>query len=33
MRPIVPGYYELVRKKKQFEIEATHPSWEKWLTT
>jgi len=31
--PYRPGYYELVRKKKQFEIEATHPSWEKWLTS
>ena len=32
-QPYRPGYWELVRKKKQYEIEMKHPSWEKWLTS
>ena len=31
-KPYAPGYYELVRKKKQIEnFELKHPSWEKFL--
>lgn len=29
--PHRPGYYELVRKRKQMDIQLRHPSWEKWL--
>lgn len=29
--PYRPGYWELVRKKKKYEIELKHPSWEKWI--
>jgi 5-methylcytosine-specific restriction endonuclease McrA len=30
-KPHVPGYYELVRKRKQLGIEVRHPSWYQWL--
>lgn len=30
-RPHTPGYYELVRKRKQFEFDLRHPSWHQWL--
>lgn len=31
-KPYAPGYYELVRKKKQLDnFEMKHPSWEKFL--
>ena len=30
-KPYRPGYYELVRKRKQMDIQIRHPSWEKWL--
>lgn len=31
-KPFAPGYYELVRKKKQLDnFEMKHPSWEKFL--
>ena len=29
--PHTPGYYELVRKRKQLGIEVKHPSWYQWL--
>ena len=29
--PHTPGYYELVRKRKQLGVEVKHPSWEPWL--
>ena len=31
-KPYAPGYYELVRKRKQLPFEFKHPSWETWLT-
>lgn len=30
-KPHAPGYYELVRKRKQLGIEVRHPSWRQWL--
>lgn len=30
-KPYAPGYYELVRKRKQFPLEIKHPSWQNWL--
>lgn len=30
-KPYRPGYYELVRKRKQLEIQVRHPSWYQWL--
>lgn len=30
-KPYAPGYYELVRKRKQFGFEVRHPSWTQWL--
>ena len=30
-KPHAPGYYELVRKRKQLGIEVRHPSWTQWL--
>lgn len=30
-KPYKPGYYELVRKRKQMDMQIKHPSWEKWL--
>lgn len=30
-KPYAPGYYELVRKRKQLPMDLKHPSWEKWL--
>jgi 5-methylcytosine-specific restriction endonuclease McrA len=30
-KPYRPGYYELVRKRKQMEIQVRHPSWYQWL--
>ena len=30
-KPHKPGYYELVRKRKQQEIQVKHPSWNQWL--
>ena len=30
-KPYRPGYYELVRKRKQIEIQVRHPSWYQWL--
>lgn len=30
-KPYSPGYYELVRKRKQLDIQLGHPSWKKWL--
>lgn len=30
-KPYAPGYYELVRKRKQMEIPLRHPSWQHWL--
>ena len=29
--PYAPGYYELVRKRKQLGFDYRHPSWERWL--
>lgn len=29
--PYEPGYYELVRKRKQMPIDVRHPSWNQWL--
>jgi 5-methylcytosine-specific restriction endonuclease McrA len=30
-RPYRPGYWELVRKRKQLPFEVKHPSWYQWL--
>ena len=30
-KPYEPGYYELVRKRKQLPIDLKHPSWVLWL--
>jgi 5-methylcytosine-specific restriction endonuclease McrA len=30
-KPYAPGYFELVRKRKQFGFELRHPSWGTWL--
>lgn len=30
-KPYKPGYYELVRKRKQLPFEVRHPSWYEWL--
>lgn len=30
-KPYVPGYWELVRKRKQMPIDIRHPSWYQWL--
>lgn len=30
-KPYQPGYWELVRKRKQLPFAMKHPSWEKWL--
>lgn len=30
-KPYAPGYFELVRKRKQMEIQIRHPSWKIWL--
>jgi 5-methylcytosine-specific restriction endonuclease McrA len=30
-KPYRPGYYELVRKRKQLPFEVRHPSWYQWL--
>lgn len=30
-KPYKPGYYELVRKRKQLPFEVRHPSWYNWL--
>jgi len=30
-KPYQPGYWELVRKRKQLPFALKHPSWEKWL--
>ena len=30
-KPYQPGYWELVRKRKQLPFSIKHPSWEKWL--
>jgi len=30
-KPHAPGYYELVRKRKQMGVEIRHPSWVPWL--
>jgi 5-methylcytosine-specific restriction endonuclease McrA len=30
-KPYQPGYWELVRKKKQMPIDVRHPSWYQWL--
>tara|TARA_B100000902_G_C27180580_1_gene848716 strand:+ start:228 stop:758 length:531 start_codon:yes stop_codon:yes gene_type:complete len=30
-KPYRPGYFELVRKRKQMEIQVRHPSWNTWL--
>jgi 5-methylcytosine-specific restriction endonuclease McrA len=30
-KPYKPGYYELVRKRKQMPIDVRHPSWVPWL--
>ena len=29
--PYQPGYYELVRKRKQMPFDVRHPSWNMWL--
>jgi len=29
--PYRPGYYELVRKRKQLPFTVKHPSWEQWI--
>lgn len=29
--PHAPGYYELVRKRKQLGVPVRHPSWNQWL--
>ena len=30
-KPYAPGYYELVRKRKQLPFNVKHPSWYQWL--
>jgi Restriction endonuclease len=30
-KPYQPGYYELVRKRKQLPFDIRHPSWHQWL--
>jgi 5-methylcytosine-specific restriction endonuclease McrA len=30
-KPYKPGYYELVRKRKQLPFSVKHPSWYQWL--
>lgn len=30
-KPYRPGYYELVRKRKQLPFQVRHPSWYQWL--
>jgi 5-methylcytosine-specific restriction endonuclease McrA len=30
-KPYTPGYYELVRKRKQLPFDLKHPSWNQWL--
>jgi 5-methylcytosine-specific restriction endonuclease McrA len=30
-KPYKPGYWELVRKRKQLPFEVRHPSWYQWL--
>ena len=30
-KPYEPGYYELVRKRKQLPFDVKHPSWHQWL--
>ena len=30
-KPYAPGYYELVRKRKQFGFDLRHPSWAAWI--
>jgi len=30
-KPYRPGYWELVRKRKQLPMEVRHPSWYQWL--
>jgi 5-methylcytosine-specific restriction endonuclease McrA len=30
-KPYRPGYYELVRKRKQMGFDVRHPSWNQWL--
>ncbi len=30
-KPYTPGYWELVRKRKQLPFEVKHPSWYEWL--
>lgn len=30
-KPYKPGYYELVRKRKQLPFDVKHPSWHQWL--
>jgi 5-methylcytosine-specific restriction endonuclease McrA len=30
-KPYKPGYYELVRKRKQMGFDIKHPSWYQWL--
>ncbi len=30
-KPYKPGYYELVRKRKQMGFDVKHPSWYQWL--
>jgi 5-methylcytosine-specific restriction endonuclease McrA len=30
-KPYIPGYWELVRKRKQLPFEVKHPSWYEWL--
>lgn len=32
-KPYKPGYYELVRKRKQLPFKFKHESWAKWLDT
>jgi hypothetical protein len=30
-RPYEPGYYELVRKRKQMPFNIKHDSWNRWI--
>jgi 5-methylcytosine-specific restriction endonuclease McrA len=30
-KPYKPGYYELVRKRRQLDMSIQHPSWEQWI--
>lgn len=32
-KPYQPGYWELVRKRKQLPFEIRHPSWHQWITS